>query len=182
MSLASRLIEKSAGLRFHTSRAMMPLLRAGFAHIGRRTVIIKPMLLQGVERIRIGDDVIIRDGVWLATESARSTLSIGSNTYIGHRCHLHSIDPVSLGSGCVLADNVMISSTDHDRRARHEVHGTGPIVIGDDVFLGQNVCVLGGVTIGDGATVAAGAVVISDVPAGAIVGGVPARLLKSADK
>lgn len=177
MNLASRLVEKRSGLRFHLARAAMPLLRRAFAHIGRRTVIIKPLLLQGVERISVGDDVIIRDGAWLGTEGAASSLSIGSNTYIGHHCHLHSIDPVSLGSGCVLADNVMVSTTDHDRVNRHLVHGTGPIVIGDDVFLGQNVVVLGGVRIGNGATVAAGAVVVRDVEPGALVGGVPARVL-----
>lgn len=71
----------------------------------------------------------------------------------------------------------MVSSTDHDRRDRGDVHGTGPVTIGDDVFLGQNVVVLGGVTIHDRATVAAGAVVNRDVPAGSTVGGVPARVL-----
>lgn len=172
------MVEKLAGLRFHRARFSMPLLRRAFGHIGCRTVIIKPLLLQGVDRISVGDEVIIRDGAWLATEGGASSLTIGSNTYIGHRCHLHSIDPVSIGAGCVLADNVMVSTTDHDRVNRHLVHGTGPIIIGDDVFLGQNVVVLGGIRIGNGATVAAGAVVIRDVEAGAIVGGVPARVLE----
>ena len=177
MRLARLIVEKRAGIQFHLARIAMPLLRSAFAHIGRNTVIIKPMLLQGVAGISIGDDVIIRDGAWLATEGDASSLSIGSNTYIGHHCHVHSIDPVSIGSGCVFADNVMVSTTDHDRVDRHLVHGTGPIVIGDDVFLGQNVVVLGGVRVGNGATVAAGAVVLRDVDAGTIVGGVPARVL-----
>ena len=171
------LVEKRAGLRFHLARIAMPLLRSAFAHIGRNSVIIQPMLLQGVARISVGDDVTIRDGAWLATEGGSSSLAIGSNTYIGHHCHLHSIDPVSIGSGCVFADNVMVSTTDHDRDDRHLVHGTGPIVIGDDVFLGQNVVVLGGVRIGNGATVVAGAVVLRDVDAGTVVGGVPAPVL-----
>ena len=177
MSWTRLLVEKRAGFRFQFSRAGMPLLRRAFAHIGRNTVIIKPMLLQGVARISVGDDVIIRDGAWLATEGESSSLAIGSNTYIGHHCHVHAIDPVIIGSGCVFADNVMVSTTDHDRVDRHLVHGTGSIVIGDDVFLGQNVVVLGGVRVGNGATVAAGAVVLRDVDAGTIVGGVPARVL-----
>ena len=177
MNVARLLVEKRAGLRFHLARAAMPLLRRAFGHIGHRTVIIKPLLLQGVQRISVGDDVIIRDGAWLATEGESSSLSIGSGTYIGHNCHLHSIDPVSFGSGCVLADNVMVSTTDHDRVDRHVVHGTGPIVVGDDVFLGQNVVVLGGVRIGNRATLAAGAVVVRDVAPDAVVGGVPARVL-----
>ncbi|MBS1699362.1 MAG: acyltransferase [Actinobacteria bacterium] len=102
---------------------------------------------------------------------------MGSNTYIGHRAHLHSIDPVSIGAGCVIADNVFVASTDHGRVDRHSAVGTGSITIGDDVFLGQNAVVLGGVSIGNGATVAAGAVVTRDVAPGTIVAGVPARPL-----
>ncbi|MCS6711628.1 hypothetical protein JSY14_06145 [Brachybacterium sp. EF45031] len=83
-----------------------------------------------------------------------------------------------IGTDCVLADGVFIASTDHDRENRHAVHGTGPIMIGDRVFIGQRAIVLGGVTIGDGATIAAGAVVTRDVPAGAVVAGVPARPLQ----
>nr|WP_281368092.1 DapH/DapD/GlmU-related protein [Helcobacillus massiliensis] len=75
----------------------------------------------------------------------------------------------------MFADGVFINSGDHDRRDRSQVRPTGPITIGDGVFLGQRVIVLGGVTIGAGATVGAGAVVTRDVPAGAVVAGVPAR-------
>lgn len=178
MNISRLLIEKAPGLRYRAWQAVMPVMRRAFGHIGRGTVIMSPMLLQGVEAISIGDHVIVRDGVWLATQGPGASLSVGAGTYIGHRCHLHSIDPVSIGAGCVLADNVMVSTTDHARENRHDVAGTGPIVIGDRVFLGQNVVVLGGVTIGDGATVAAGAVVVADVPAGAVVGGVPARVIQ----
>ncbi|MBS1673007.1 MAG: acyltransferase [Actinobacteria bacterium] len=108
-------------------------------------------------------------------------MSIGSHTYIGHRCHLHSVNPVRIGDRCVIADNVFVASTDHGRVDRHAVVGTGEIAIGNDVFLGQNVVVLGGVSIGDGATVAAGAVVTRDVAAGTTVGGVPARPLRRSD-
>ncbi|MGA4670196.1 acyltransferase [Propionibacteriaceae bacterium Y1923] len=175
MNVARTFVEKLPGLRYRRSQAWMVVLRRAFAHIGRGTVIVNPMTLSGVSRIRIGAQTIIRDGAWLATEGETSSLSIGDNNYIGHRCHLHSIDPVSIGSGCVFADNVLVTSTDHERGNRHGVTGTGPVVIGDGVFLGQNVVVLGGVTIGDGATVAANAVVTKDVAANTVVGGIPAR-------
>lgn len=179
MKLAQLLVEKRAGLRYRVAQLAMPLNRAAFGHIGSGSVVVAPLMLMGVDRIRIGDGVIIRDGAWLATEGDGSELVIGDGCYIGHRTHFHSIDPVHLGQRCVVADNVMVTSTDHDRDDRHGVHGTGAVHIGDDVFLGQNVVVLGGVTIGDRATVAAGAVVVRDVPADAVVGGVPARVLRS---
>lgn len=177
MNVAQLLVEKGAGLRYRRAQLRAPILRRAFGGLGAGCVIMAPLYLRGVHRIHLGDGVLVRDGAWLATENEVSSLRIGDDTYIGHRAHLHSIDPVVIGRGCVFADNVMVSTTDHDRRDRHQVHGTGPITIGDDVFLGQNVVVLGGVSIGDGATVAAGAVVISDVAAGAVVGGVPAREL-----
>lgn len=179
MNLARMLVEKRAGLRYRRAQAFMPVARRAFAHIGARSVVVAPLHLAGVERISVGARVIVRDGAWLATENAASTLAIGDETYIGYRAHLHAIDTVSIGSRCVFADNVMVTTTDHDRVHRHVVHGTGPVVIEDDVFLGQNVVVLGGVRIGAGATVAAGAVVVDDVPAGTIFGGVPARLIGS---
>ena len=72
----------------------------------------------------------------------------------------------------------MVNSGGHAAGDRHGVTDTGPINIGDNVFIGQRAIVLGGGTIGHGATVGAGSVVTHDVSAGATVAGVPARLLR----
>lgn len=176
--VARALVEKRAGLRYRLSQLQTPLLRAAFAHVGRGTVVVTPLMLTGVERISLGDGVIVRDDAWLATEG-EATLSIGDGTYVGHRAHLHALAPVSVVRRCVLADNVMVTSADHDPSDRHGVHARGPVIVEDDVFLGRNVVVLGGVTVGRGATVAAGAVVTRDVPPGVTVAGVPARALAS---
>lgn len=175
--MLATLVEKMAGLRYRRGQLMTPLYRRAFAHVGRGTVIIAPLMLQGVSRIAIGDHTLFRDGAWLATEGDAASLTVGDHCYFGHRAHVHAIDPVSIGSGCVVADNVMITSTDHARTDRHSVTGTGPVVIGDNVFIGQNCVVLGGVTVGNNATIGAGAVVTKDVPAGAVVGGVPAKVI-----
>lgn len=171
------LLEKKAGFRYRRAQLATPVYRRSFGNFGADSVLIAPMTLSGVRRMSVGHGVLIRDGAWLAAEGEGAALSIGDNTYMGHRVHLHSIDPVSIGRGCVFADNVMISTTDHERGDRHAVRGTGSIVIEDDVFIGQNVVVLGGVTIGRGATVAAGAVVVRDIPAGTVAGGVPAKVI-----
>ncbi|WP_203567997.1 acyltransferase [Aestuariimicrobium ganziense] len=178
MSPISTMLEKLAGLRYRRGQLMTRLFYSrGFGHVGRGAVVIAPIMLQGVKRIHIGDGTLIRDGAWLATEGERGELHIGHACHFGHRLHVHSIDPVFIGDRCVVADNVMITSTDHQRGNRHAVTGKGEVRIGDDVFIGQNCTVLGGVTIGDGATVGAGAVVTKDVPAGSVVGGIPARVI-----
>lgn len=173
----NRLSTLGSSVRWHRGALVTALVhRRAFGTLGEGSVIVAPRMLQGVEAIRIGRGVVVRDGGWLAAERG-GTLAVGDRCYLGHDVHLHAIDPVRIGSGCVIADGALITSTDHDRVDRHAVHGTGPVTIGDDVFIGQRAVVLGGITIGDGATVAAGAVVTRDVPAGAVVGGIPARPL-----
>jgi serine O-acetyltransferase len=104
-----------------------------------------------------------------------STVSIGSGTKFVHNglgVVVHS--NAKIGSNCRIYQNVTIGGR----------HNRGCPVIGDNVFIGAGACVLGGVTIGDGAMIGANAVVITDVPAKTVVGGVPAdvlRLIESQD-
>ena len=151
------------------------LYRRAFGSLGPGSVIVRPHRLQGVDRIHIGAGCSIFEGAWLAAEPGGGPLRIGSHTYLGHGVHVHAIDPVTIGSDCVLADGVFVATSDHDTTDRHAVHGTGSIKIGDRVFIGQRAVVLGGVTIGDGATIGAHAVVTRDVAPGQTVVGIPAR-------
>ncbi len=178
MDVASRVVESPRSLRWHRARiASVVLYPRAFASFGHGSVMVKPQRLQGVARIHIGDRCAIYEGAWLACEPDGGPITIGNDTYMGQGVHLHAIDPITIGAHCMLADGVYIGSADHDRRDRSTSHGTGPVEIGRNVFLGQRSVILGGVTIGDGATVGAHAVVTRDVPAGAVVGGVPARVL-----
>ncbi len=176
--LAQRLTEAGPGLRWHLARPRTALLyRRAFASIGPRTVIVGPRVLRGVDRISVGADCAIYSGAWLACEGDAASIAIGDGTYLGHDVHVHALDAVRIGSGCVLADGAHVTTSDHERTDRLATFGTGPVSIGDHVFIGQRAVVLGGVTIGDGATVGAHAVVTRDVAAGAVVGGVPARVI-----
>ncbi len=176
MTLTRRLVEAPPAWRWHTSRVVGAVVhRRAFAGFGPGSVIVRPRRLRGVDRIHVGAGCSIFEGAWLACEPGGGPLRIGDRVYLGHDVHLHALDPVTIGSDCVLADGVLIATSDHDRDDRLRVHGTGPIVIGDRVFLGQRAVVLGGVTIGDGATVGAQAVVTRDVAPGQTVVGAPAR-------
>ena len=177
MNLARRVVESPPSIRWHLARARNPLYRRTFRQFGDGTVIVRPHILRGVDRISLGAGCAVHDGVWLQAEGERGDVVVGDGTSLGHDVHVHAIDPVRIGAGCVLADGVFVATSDHERGDRSAVRGTGPVTIGDRVFLGQRAVVLGGVSIGDGATVGAGAVVTRDVPPGATVAGVPARIV-----
>ena len=178
MNLAKRLTEAPPSIRWYLGALRTKALyRHAFGYLGSGSVIVSPRVLRGVENIYLGDGVAVYPGGWLQCEPGGGPLRVGDRTYLGHDVHLHAIDPVTIGTDCVLADGVFIASTDHQPGDRSASAGTGPVTIGDRVFLGQRAIVLGGVTIGDGATVGAGAVVTRDVPPGAVVAGVPARVI-----
>ena len=90
---------------------------------------------------------------------------------------------ISIGDGTLIGHRVTLATINHglppDRR---HVHHIAPIVIGRDVWIGSGAILLPGVHVGDGAVVAAGAVVRADVPARTIVAGVPARIIKKVDQ
>lgn len=103
-------------------------------------------------------------------------LTLGSG-YINMRGVINCFCAITIGEGVVIAGDVVIRDTDN-----HVLEGSGPIsapvVIKDTVWIGQRAMILKGVTIGEGAVVAAGAVVTRDVPPRALVGGVPARVIR----
>lgn len=178
MNLAQKLTEAPPSIRWHLGALRTTFLyRRAFGHIGEGTTIVDPRKLAGVANIFIGDGVAIFGGAWLQCEPGGGPIRIGDGTYLGHDVHLHALDPITIGRRCFLVDGVYVGSADHDRSNRTAAVPSGPVTIGDDVFIGQRAIILGGVTIGDGATVGAAAVVTKDVPAGAVVGGVPARVL-----
>jgi acetyltransferase-like isoleucine patch superfamily enzyme len=103
-------------------------------------------------------------------------LHLGDNNLINTGTSINVIKKVEMGSNCLVSQDVAIRDNDG-----HKLEGTewvAPVKIGDNVWLGFRSMVLKGVTIGDGAVVAAGAVVASDVPPRALVGGVPARVIR----
>lgn len=129
--------------------------------LGVRAPVILRTLANGAS-IEIGDDAGISGGVICAAVLVR----------IGQRC--------LIGADCMIFDTDFHPSEPENRRyAKPDwPRISRPVVIGNDVFLGARATITKGVTIGDGAIVGAGSVVTRDVPAGAVVAGNPARILR----
>ncbi len=105
------------------------------------------------------------------------TVRIGEGTIIGDHAILDGRAPLTIGNHVDIASGVWIYNSEHDIHSEDMRPIEAPVVIEDYVFIGPRAIILPGVTIGKGAVVAAGAVVTKDVPARAIVGGVPAQTI-----
>ena len=113
-------------------------------------------------KFSIGNKLFTRTGFHIVVDGG--ICKIGNNCFFNHNCSITCLERVSIGNRCTFGNNVVI--VDHD----HSVHGentkfvTVPIIIEDDVWVGANVVILKGVTIGKEAVIAAGSVVTKDVP------------------
>lgn len=107
-----------------------------------------------------------------------ATLKLGSG-YIDRKAVIYCYKNISIGQNVMIAEDVMIRDSNNHSIAYDGYVKESPVVIGNKVWIGARTTVLCGVTIGDGAVVAAGSVVTKDVPAHSLVGGIPAKVLKS---
>lgn len=164
-----------------------PMVRARFHSVGARLRLTGLPYITGHPKIVIGDDC--RFGRF-AVASGRfldePTLTFGDGCTIGSDVFFSVNERITLGKRVGVAGHVSILDSDGhpsdpERRRRGDPltpDDVEPVTIGDMVWVGRGAHVLKGVTIGEGAIVAAGSVVATDVPAGALAMGVPARVVK----
>lgn len=106
-------------------------------------------------------------------------INIGEGVFINACCHFQDHGGVTIGDGCQIGHNVVFATLNHELEPeRRKTTRPAPIVLGKNVWIGSNATILPGVTIGDNAVVAAGAVVTKDVAPDTVVGGVPAKFIK----
>lgn len=168
------------------------LLYSKFRRCGSKVYFNGIELLVGPERIVIGHGSMFDRHLYLTawscySNNSYSLIKIGEKCNFGAYNHITSINRIEIGDNCLTGKWVTISDNDHGdtsieslmiRPQDRNVVSKGPVLIGNNVWIGDKVTILGGVTIGDGAVIAANAVVTNDVPPYAVVGGVPARVLK----
>lgn len=106
-------------------------------------------------------------------------ISLGKRVFINSGCRFQDQGGITIGDDCLIGHNAVIATLQHDiDPARRGDLTPSPVVVGRNVWLGSNVTVLPGVTIGDDAVIGAGSVVTRDVPAGSVAVGSPARVVR----
>ncbi|MCB5197191.1 acyltransferase [Deefgea salmonis] len=145
-------------------------------------IVLGPVELHGTQQIQIGERGFFYSGLYLETQNDAQII-IGDSVVISRGVHIVAHSAVRIGAGSMIGEYSSVRDANHRRALGKSIRESGfsaaPIEIGREVWIGRGAVILAGVHIGDGATVAANAVVTQDVAAGAIVGGVPARPLIS---
>ena len=113
------------------------------------------------------------------TTFAGGRLIIGDRAFINYGVDVAATGLVSIGADCLIGTHVsIIDNAFHGLMDRHEVPAPQPVIIGENVWIGNRAIILPGVTIGEGAVVGTGSVVTRDVPARTVVAGNPARVIR----
>ncbi len=105
-------------------------------------------------------------------------VTFGKGVFINHSAILSASGGIEFGNGVMLAPGVRIATINHDLNERHTIYTYGKVIIKKNAWIGMGATICPGVTIGEYAVVGAGAVVTKDVPDYAVVGGVPAKIIR----
>ena len=132
-------------------------------------------------RLTFGKFVWIGDGTKIRCHEGR--VEIGDKTVMGQDCTISAYQRVRIGSECVIADRTMFIDFDHgvvevERPIRSQGIYMEDVIVGSNVWIGYGACILRGVKVGDNSIILINSVVTKDVPANAVVGGVPAKILR----
>jgi acetyltransferase-like isoleucine patch superfamily enzyme len=154
--------------------------------LGRNVYIDYNAILYRAERggpVQLNDYVRVMRGSILETGDGGS-ITVGEHSWLHPNAHLIAyLEPILIGKKVLVAPNSAFYPHNHGVESGMSIFdqpcvSKGPIIVGDGSWLGTGVTVLGGVTIGEGAVIGAGSVVSTDIPANAIAGGMPAKVLK----
>ena len=171
------------------------MVRRRYKHFGNRTFLQPHTIYRGEKYISLGDYVSIAAYGFLTAcayyakpdQHLSPTLTIGNNCSIGAHSHITCTHSITIGDNLLTGPNVLITDNAHGEAERElldiapnyrPLYSKGPVVIEDNVWIGEKASIMPGVHIGKGAIIAANSVVTHDVPAYAVVAGVPAKLVR----
>lgn len=169
-------------------------LRMQFRKFGKSVIMWRAYHLKGLGNITIGDNNIFECDLQLTVWdniSPTATILIGDGCMIRRGAHISASYNITIGNNLLTGTNVFITDNSHGDTSFNSIRNSpddrpiiskGAVIIGDNVWLGNNVCVLPGVTIGNNAIIGANSVVTHDIPSFTVVGGAPARIIKTFTK
>jgi acetyltransferase-like isoleucine patch superfamily enzyme len=163
--------------------------RRALTAAGRRWRTDGPVFLGRRLEIQIAREGEVRFGrfVWIGDGSKirchEGVVEIGAKTVMGQECTISAYQRVRIGEQCVIADRAMFIDFDHgvvevERPIRLQGIYKRDVEVGSNVWIGYGACILRGVRVGDNSIVGTNSVVTRDVPANAVVAGVPARIVR----
>ncbi|MGI8411012.1 MAG: acyltransferase [Solirubrobacteraceae bacterium] len=143
-------------------------------------------------KFEIGRDATVSLGRWswlghgCKVRAHEGHVSVGAKSVLGQECTISAYQHVSIGRECIIADRVMMIDFDHgmvevERPIREQGIYKRDLLIGHNVWIGYGACILRGVRIGENSVIGTSAVVTGDVPANAVVAGIPARVVRMRD-
>jgi acetyltransferase-like isoleucine patch superfamily enzyme len=135
-------------------------------------------------KVTFGRFVWVGDGTKIRCHEG--AVVIGQKTVLGQECTISAYKRVRIGEQCVIADRAMFIDFDHgvvevERPIRQQGIYMRPVEVGSNVWIGYGACVLRGTRVGDNSVIGTNSVVTKDVPANAVAGGVPAKVLRMRD-
>ena len=140
-------------------------------------------------KFEIGPNATVRLGRWswlghgCKVRAHEGEVSIGAKSVLGQECTISAYQHVMIGRECIIADRVMMIDFDHgmvevERPIRLQGIYKRDVNIGHNVWVGYGACLLRGVSVGSNAVIGTSSVVTADVPENAVVGGIPARVIR----
>lgn len=161
--------------------------KSKFASFGSESTINYPAILQGVKDIYIGNRTTIHANCRMQNyyeDGNNPSIHIGNHCYIGYYFSILNASSVTLGDDVLIASHVLISSENHGVNPESEIPYMNQsliskaVSIGDGCWIGENVCILPGVTIGKKCIIGAGSIVTKSIPDYSTAVGNPARVIK----
>lgn len=159
---------------------------------GKKIRVSRYNFFEGLKNITIGSNFSAADGFWLATYKKycgfeyTPEIKIGDNVHLSRNCHIGAINKIIIEDNVLIGSNVLINDHSHGEsmvsetaRVQMRLISKGPIVIKKNVWLGDNVCVMPNVEIGENCIIGANSVVTKNIPANSMAVGVPAKVIKT---
>jgi acetyltransferase-like isoleucine patch superfamily enzyme len=172
------------------------LFQSLVASVGKGLTVNWPFNGIGYKYMKIGEDFITAPGLrieaWDEYAGVKHTpeIIIGNNVRLGYNAHIGAISKMKIGNNVLIGSQVLITDHQHGRLTPETLQilaidrplfSKGDVTIEDNVWIGENACILDGVTIGKNSVIGCNSVITKDVPPNSVVVGVPGRVVKMID-